>query len=185
MRPFHAALAVFFLIATAGCGQDSQPRPHGAAAAPAAPAAASYPVNVVHPLGIGPIRFGDSRKKLLDGKLVVPGEQGCDGARVYDVPQYADLVFDAHDQLALVWVFTPAVKTPENLSVDSPVDAVRKAYPGAEELRANRNSFPGLLVKGEHTGYLFLYEPTTKQVVKLLAGYTDVLRAGHSAGITS
>jgi hypothetical protein len=184
MRRIHAAVACLILVALAGC-QGASGGHSGAKAA--APAPASYAANVVHPLGIGQIRFGDSRKTLLSRKLIKPGEQGCDAGPVYDIPRYAnaaDLVFNAQDQLAFIWVFTPDVKTPENLSVDSPVDAVRKAYPNAEALPANRNSFPGLLVKGERTAYLFLYEPTTKTVVKLLAGYTDILRQGHTAGLT-
>ncbi len=39
-------------------------------------------------------------------------------------------------------------------------------------------------MKSERTALLFLYEPTTAQVVKLLAGYTDILRQAQSEGIT-
>ncbi|MDQ1656904.1 MAG: hypothetical protein QOD41_1987 [Cryptosporangiaceae bacterium] len=184
MHRIHAAVACLILLAVAGCQGTSAGRSDARAAEPTP---ASYPANVVHPLGIGQIRFGDNRKTLLDRKLIKRGEQGCDTSPVYDIPRYADaadLVFNAQDQLAFIWVFTPDVKTPENVSVDSPIDAVRKAYPAAEALPANRNSFPGLLVKGERTAYLVLYEPTTRTVVKLLAGYTDILRQGHTSGLT-
>jgi hypothetical protein len=182
MRRTIAVIACFALTAAAGCS-----RHRATDVTPAPTQSTGYAANIVHPLGIGPIRFGDARKDLLARKLIKPGGQGCDGSRVYDVPKYteaADLVFNAQDQLAFIWVLSPGVKTPENLSVDSPISEVRKAYPDAEELAANQNSFPGLLVKGKKTAYLFLYEPTAKVVVKLLAGYTDILRESHSGGIT-
>lgn len=181
MRRTIAIVACVALTIATGCSRD-----RGSGPEPSPTASAGYAANVVHPLGIGPILFGDTSKDLLARKLIKPGEQGCDGTKVYDVPKYADsadLVFNAQDQLALIWVLSPGVKTPENLTVDSPIDAVRKAYPDAEELAANQNSFPGLLVKGKKTAYLFLYEPTAKVVVKLLAGYTDILREGHTVGI--
>jgi hypothetical protein len=181
MRRTIAIVACVALTIATGCSRD-----RGSGPEPSPTASAGYAANVVHPLGIGPILFGDTSKDLLARKLIKPGEQGCDGTKVYDVPKYADsadLVFNAQDQLALIWVLSPGVKTPENLTVDSPIDAVRKAYPDAEELAANQNSVPGLLVKGKKTAYLFLYEPTAKVVVKLLAGYTDILREGHTVGI--
>jgi len=182
MRRTIAVLASIVLAAAAGCSNS-----HGASGDPVPTESTRYAANIVHPLGIGSIRFGDTAKDLLSRKLIKSGAQGCDGSKVYDVPKYADaadLVFNAQGQFAFVWVLSPGVMTPENVSVDSPVAAVRKAYPGAEELAANRNSFPGLLVKGKKTAYLFLYEPTEGVVVKLLAGYTDILRESHTAGIT-
>jgi hypothetical protein len=181
-----AVLACVMLAATAGCTTSSRDTPKSD---PGPTESTRYAANVVHPLGIGSIRFGDTRKELLERKLITSaGPESCgDPSQVYDVPKYADaadLVFNAQDQLAFIWVYTPGVKTPENLSVDSPISAVRKAYPDAEELPANQNSFPALLVKGQKTAYLFLYEPTTATVVKLLAGYTDILREGHTTGIT-
>jgi hypothetical protein len=185
MRVTRSVLAVALLLATAaGCDRVA----NGEADDVATPTpTSSYAPNVVHLDGVGPIRFGQNRKELAGKRLISSGELGCDGQPVYDIPGYvdaADLVFNAQDKLGFVWVLSPGVRTPENLTVDSPVADVRKAYPAAEELKASERSFPGLLVKSEKTAYLFLYEPTTGQVVKLLAGFTDILREAQSAGIT-
>jgi hypothetical protein len=189
MRMTRATLACGLLLAlltAAACGDPaSGTKDRGADRKPAS-SVGNYAPNIVHLQGIGRIRFGDKRKDLVARKLVQAGEPGCDGSPVYDVPGYvdaADLVFNAQDQLAFVWVLSPGVQTPEKLSVDSRVSAVRKAYPKAEELAANARSFPGLLVKAENTAFLFLYEPQTGQVIKLLAGYTDILREAHRNGI--
>jgi hypothetical protein len=187
MRLTRALLALVLLLSTTACGSDSG-KSDGAAKRKPSASASKYPSNVVHLDGMGAIRFGDNRTDLESAKLVVAsGETGCDGKPVYDVPGYvdaADLVFNAQGKLGFVWVLTPGVYTPEKLTVDSPVAAVRKAYPQAEELPVNQQSFPGLLVKSERTAYLFLYEPSTNQIVKLLAGYTDILRQAQNEGIT-
>lgn len=191
MRVTQAVLSCALLLSTVACGGDGDGARNGASAgpssAPSSPAASRYAANVLHLQGIGPIRFGEDRDDLVARKLVQAGEPGCDGSPVYDVPGYveaADLVFNAQDKLAFVWVLSPGVQTPEKLTVESSVDAVRKAYPAAEELAANGHSFPGVLVKDAKTGYLFLYEPTTGEVIKLLAGFTDILREAQRAGIT-
>jgi hypothetical protein len=190
MRMTKAVLACALLLSTVACndnarGTNDSVRPPSPATSSASPT--KHAANVVHLQGIGEVRFGDSREQLVSRKLIKVGEPGCDGSPVYDVPGYvdaADLVFNAQDQLAFVWVLSPGVHTPEKLSVDSQIAAVRKAYPQGEELKANDRSYPGLLVKDEKTALLFLYEPTTGQVIKLLAGYTDMLREGQRAGIT-
>jgi hypothetical protein len=184
-----AVLGTLLALAAGGCAADSEQRGprEGRAHPEASPSVQpTYPANVVHLGGVGAVHFGDRRKDLLARRLIVPGEPGCNGETVYDVPGYADaadLVFNGQDQLAFIWVLSPGAHTPENLSVDTPVAAVRKAYPHAEELPANEQSFPGLLVKAKKTSLLFLYEPRTGQVVKLLAGYTDILRDGQNSGI--
>jgi len=188
MRLTKALLVIALLLPAAGCGDDSPAKENGGDARKSTAATSKYPSNVVHLDGMGAIRFGDNRTDLVGEKLVVTsGEKGCDGKPVYDVPGYvdaADLVFNAQGKLGFVWVLSPGVYTPEKVTVDSPVAAVRKAYPQAEELAVSQRSFPGLLVKSERTAYLFLYEPTTGQVVKLLAGYTDILRQAQNEGIT-
>jgi len=188
MRLTRALLAVpLLLLATVAC--DDQPTDSAGEPEPGRPSpTASYPPNVVHLDGIGPIRFGENRLALVGKKLIVPAEElGCEGQQVYDVPGYvdaADLIFNSQDKLGFVWVLSPGVRTPEQISVESPLDEVRKAYPDAEELPESERSFPGLLVKGEKTGYLFLYEPKTREVVKLLAGFVDILRDAQKSGIT-
>jgi len=187
MRVTRAILVVSVLLASAGCGDtDDGAAPNSPSTRPSA--TDSYAPNVVHLEGVGAIRFGENREELVGRKLVAASdEMGCDGQPVYDIPGYvdaADLIFNGQDKLGFVWVLTPGVRTPEQLTVDSPMADVRKAYPDAEELPASERSFPGLLVKAEKTSFLFLYEPQTQQVVKLLAGFTDILREAQSAGIT-
>lgn len=188
MRMKHVVLACVLLFSTAACASDDDDdKSPGAAKSPSPAATSAYAPNVVHLQGIGPVRFGDDRAELVARKLIKAGEPGCDGSPVYEVPGYveaADLIFNAQDKLAFVWVQAPGVQTPEKLSVESSIDAVRKAYPAAEELKGNGQSFPGVLVKAEKTALLFLYEPTTREVIKLLAGFTDILREGQRAGIT-
>ncbi len=189
MRVVRAVLvAVLVLGAGAACDQDSTTSDSGRSATPSTTPTLRYPPNVVHLEGIGPIRFGESRTSLVGRRLVSASDEiGCDGDKVYDIPGYvdaADLVFNAQGRLGFVWVLSPGVWTPEKLTVDSDLVDVRKAYPQAEELPATERSFPGLLVKAEKTALLFLYEPGTKKIVKLLAGFTDVLREAQREGLS-
>jgi hypothetical protein len=186
MRVVRAALVCTLLLSTVACAGGEKTR-SGAVRRPSAGPSSAYAPNIVHLQGIGAVRFGEDRKDLVARKLIKAGEPGCDGSPVYEVPGYveaADLIFNAQDKLAFVWVQAPGVTTPEKLSVESSIDDVRKAYPGAEELDGNGQSFPGVLVKAEKTALLFLYEPKTRQVIKLLGGFTDVLREAQRAGIT-
>lgn len=185
MRVTRAILAVAVLASSVACGEETT----GAVQPSASPKpTASYAPNVVHPDGIGAIRFGENRTALVGRRLISEsGEVGCDGEKVYDIPGHvdaADLMFNGQGKLGFVWVYTPGVSTPEKVTVDSPIADVRKAYPGAEELAATPRSFPGVLVKSEKTALLFLYEPETRTVVKLLAGFTDILREAQREGIS-
>jgi hypothetical protein len=188
MRVTTAAVVLALLLTSAACADNQRSRDDVRSGGTKGPVTrASHPPNVVHLQGIGPVRYGDTRKELLDRKAIAEGAPGCDGKPVYDVPGYvdaADLVFNEQDKLAFVWVFTEGVHTPENLTVGSPIGAVRTAHPDAEELKANAQSFPAVLVKSGRTAYLFLYEASDGKVVKLLAGYTDILREAQNAGIT-
>jgi hypothetical protein len=185
MRVTRAILAVAVLASSVACGEVTQ----GAVERSASPRpTVSYAPNVVHADGIGAIRFGENRTALVGRRLISEsGEIGCDGEKVYDIPGYvdaADLMFNGQGKLGFVWVFSPGVWTPEKLTVDSPIADVRKAYPKAEELPATERSFPGVLVKSDKTALLFLYEPGTRTVVKLLAGYTDILREAQREGLS-
>jgi hypothetical protein len=186
MRVVQATLACTLLLSTVACSAGNDDK-SAAARTPSPAVSSAYAPNIVHLQGIGAVRFGDDRKDLVARKLIKVGEPGCDGSPVYEVPGYveaADLIFNAQDKLAFVWVQAPGVQTPEKLTVESKIDDVRKAYPDAEELKGNGQSFPGVLVKAEKTALLFLYEPTTREVIKLLGGFTDVLREAQRAGIT-
>jgi hypothetical protein len=188
MRVAQAILVVSVLLTSVACGQEGNNNTGGQSASPRPSPTSSYPPNVVHLDGIGPIRFGENRTALAGRRLISPSEEiGCDGEKVYDIPGYtdaADLIFNGQGKLGFVWVLQPGVWTPEKLTVESSIADVRKAYPGAEELPPTERSFPGLLVKSEKTALLFLYEPTTRKVVKLLAGFTDILRDAQREGIS-
>ena len=180
-RPRGALAVAGLLLALAGCGAgapvgDFRPVP-----------TPTFAPDVVHPTGIGPVRFGDNREDLLRRGLINGGEMGCNGDRVYHVPGHqdaADLMFSRTDTLMLVWVLSPEVTTTARVTVGSPIDAVRAGYADGEELPVTRGSFPGYLVTEGSTGMMFLYEPSSGTVQKLLAGYTDILRRGQRDGIT-
>lgn len=179
-RPVVFGLLVGIVLAAAACDREAE----GSKTTPQGDS--KYAANVLHVDGIGNVRFGAERKDLTDRKLIAAGGTGCNDQEVYDVPGYvdaADLIFGEDDKLNFIWVLSPAVHTPEKVTVESPIAAVRKAYPQAEELAANDRSFAGLLVKSEKTGFLFLFEPASGQVVKLIAGFTDTLRAAQTEGI--
>lgn len=173
MRSFITLAAIAALTA---CGPA--PQTQQAQLAPnTATVAVTYGPDVVHLQGVRDVRFGHTRADLNDRLAKTVGE--C-SARVTDLPQ-GDLVFAADDRLVLLWFDAP-LRTPEGISTASTLDAARKAYPQAKELKAPENSyrFDGLLVSDGDHGYLFLHDGKT--VRKAIAGYASYLDRLFNAG---
>lgn len=148
--------------------------------------AETFAPNVVHFGGVGKIRLGDRPADIVARGLAKRyDEDSCYGDVIYEIPGYEpdiDLVFGSDERLTLIWVLTPRAYTPEKLSVASTVDQVRQAYPKAEDLNPpHASTFPAVLVADQKSGggYLFLYEPHTKKVAKLIVAAHADLKAAY------
>lgn len=163
MRSFLTLAAIAALTA---CGPA--PQAQSAQLVPGtATATVSYGPDVVQLQGVRDVRFGSTRTEL-DKRLAKTVAQ-CN-SRVTDLPN-GSLVFAADERLVLLWFDAP-LRTPEGISTASTLDAARKAYPQAKELKAPEGSyrFDGLLVSDGDHGFLFLHDGKT--VRKAVAGYT-------------
>src|SRR5690606_19074100 len=144
-----AAVAAVAGLWMAGCTE---------AAPPATPDQTPRPVVVDHQ-GYGTIRFGDTRAELERDHGLTQGTGDC-APRLPDHPELSP-VLDRNDRLVLVCV-NPPLQTPEGIGVGTPVDAVRRAHPDAEELAAppGTQRFDGLLVTVDDRAYLYLHDGT-------------------------
>jgi hypothetical protein len=127
---------------------------------------------VVSHQGLAGIRFGDSRAGLErdHGLTQAPGD--C-GPGLPSSPWVSPVFED--DRLVLLWA-EPPVRTPEGITVGTPVGTARAAHPGAEKLAAPPGShrFDGLLAAAGDRAYLFLHDGVTVQ--KLIVGYEEHCR---------
>jgi len=143
------------------------------AAPPTTPESDQTARPVVDHQGYGAIRFGDTRADLErdHGLTQRPGD--C-APRLPGHPEISP-VLDPDDRLVLVWV-NPPLQTPVGIGVGTPVDAVRRAHPDAEELAAppGTQRFDGLLVTVADRAYLYLHDGT--EVRKVIVGYADYAR---------
>lgn len=148
--------AAMIMVGLVGCGGAPDP----AASTPTA-------ADVVSTEGLGPIRFGEAREDLEREHGLVQRSGDC----MPRLPAYpsASPVLDG-DRLVLLWA-EPPLRTPDGLTVGSPVTQVRQAYPEAQELAAPPESFQfdGLLVPVDDRAYLFLHDQD--RVQKLIVGY--------------
>lgn len=136
------------------------------------------PVNLVAFDGVGRVPFGAPLMDVRD-QLTKSGP-GCDGSTSYGVPGYvghADLIF-AEGRFQMAWIYSPELHTADGVAVGDHIDEARTAHPGAEEHLATDRSLPALLVRSGDTAIIYLYEPGTNVISKMVAGYADQLQAG-------
>jgi hypothetical protein len=163
-RSIGVALALAAVASIGGCAEErSADGPADSAVALAAPGP------VVTFDGVGDVAFGDTEQSLTARGLVSRPEAAC-GPVLTGQPGSTPVFAD--DQLVLLWA-NPPLTTPEGIGVDSPVTAVRAAYPQAQNRPAPPGShrFDGLLVTDDDRAYLFLHDGET--VVKTIAGFTE------------
>lgn len=173
MRQTFILVAVTLATALVGeCGQAADRRPDAAAATDNA--------DVVHLDGVRDIRLGQSARDLIRRGALETEEQGC-GLRFASLST-ANPVFD-EDRLVLLWI-NPPLRTPEGVTVGTPVDKVRTRYPQREELDAPADTyrFDGMLVTRDDRAYLFLHDGAT--VKKTIVGYSTTY-AGSSTKVSA
>jgi hypothetical protein len=139
---------------------------------PATPAGAPYGPDVIRLTGFRNIAFGDSAQELTRRGVLGPQETPC-GPSLTGLDAVSPVFAD--DRLVLLW-FEPPMRTPEGITVGTPVDAVPAAYPSATWLTAPQETyrFDGLLVEQGDRAYLFLHDGRT--VRKIIAGYAGYAR---------
>lgn len=173
-----AGTAIVFATVLAGCTATAQRPPAQRSPASQPPSTQSYSPQVVHFGGVQGIRFGDLRASLSGGGQFTTVAGACE-PKFTTAPELGP-VFDG-EQLVLTWV-NPPFRTPEGLTVGSPVADVRRAHPAAEQLTPPAGSyvFPGLLVTQTDRAYLFLHDGQTVQ--KMIVGYTEHARELYHQG---
>jgi hypothetical protein len=130
--------------------------------------------------GLRDLRIGASQADLLAAGIVTKVETACRAVE-YPARRQVSPVFDG-DELVLIWA-DPPLRTPENVTVGTPLDAARNAYPQAAELTppAGSTTYPGLLVRGpEGAAYLLLHDG--EKVQKLIVGTERHLRLLFDTG---
>ncbi|HEX6969511.1 MAG TPA: hypothetical protein VF174_11980 [Micromonosporaceae bacterium] len=127
---------------------------------------------VVHLHGVADIGFGDTLAELTRRGVLTLRPEAC-GPRLTALPTVSPVF--AKDRLVLLWVEPPA-RTPEGITVGTPVAEVRTAYPDVRELTAPPGTyrFNGLLVVEGDRAYLFLHDGST--VRKAVVGYAEYAR---------
>jgi hypothetical protein len=132
--------------------------------------------------GLRNIDIGASLNDLVAAGLVST-EAGACGPTFPDMP-YASPVFDG-DRLVLIWAHSP-LRTPERVTVGTPLAEARQAYPNAVELTRPPGAidYPGLLVPGaDGRAFLLLHDGSTVQ--KLVVGFEDSARRLFETGFGS
>ena len=125
--------------------------------------------------GIADVHFGDSVASLAAAHGLREDPAAC--TRTFSDLQNVDPVV-AEGKLVLMWVNAP-VRTPEGITVGSPVAAVRSAYATGQDV-AQPGAYPGIMVVQNDKAYLFLHDGKT--VKKEIAGYADYVRRLYTEG---
>jgi hypothetical protein len=130
------------------------------------PAAGVADPDVVTPQGLAQIQVGDTGTDLERDHGLTQRAGDC-APRLPDHPA-ASPVFD-NDRLVLLWA-DPPLRTPEGITVGTPVTTLEEIHPDGEHLNAAPGTyrFDGVLVADGTHAYLFLHDGTTVQ--KLIVG---------------
>jgi hypothetical protein len=153
-RTFIAVMAsAAVALALTGCATDVEIKPLAGVADP----------DVVARDGTTEVRIGDTRADLEHEYGMTQGPGDC-APRLPEQPALSP-VFRG-DELVLLWA-DPPLRTPEGISVGSPVSTLDQTYPDGIELvaPAQEQRFDGLLVTGGDHAYLFLHDQSTVQKV--------------------
>lgn len=172
-----AAVGVLTMLLGA-CGAAGTGRLGSTSPAAAEATSVTSGPHVVHFAGHATIQFGQSRSDLQQRGVLRTHIEGC-AAQLVATAELSP-VFDG-DRLVLLWV-NPPYRTPEQVTVGSTVDEVRRAYPAASVLTppAGSYTFPGLLVVQGDRAYLFLHDQKTVQ--KTIIGYAEHARRLYEHG---
>ncbi|MET8310418.1 hypothetical protein [Micromonospora sp. NPDC005173] len=129
-------------------------------------------VEIIDLNGLRNIEFGDTEDELTRRGILRTDMEAC--GPMLAGHDTVSPVF-AEDKLVLLWVGDP-MRTPEGITVGSPVDQVWSRYPSVTRLHAPQGThrFDGLLARSGDRAYLFLHDGRT--VRKTIAGYADWAR---------
>ncbi|WP_285791140.1 hypothetical protein [Micromonospora sp. NBRC 101691] len=163
LRQFLFIAALLTAASIAGSGS----RPH----APVGPAEPIGPVvdEVIDLHGLAGVEFGDSQRELAERGMLQETAESC-GPTLVGHETASPVFYD--DRLVLLWVSAP-VRTPEGVTVGTPLGELRSRFPSLTRLDAPEGTyrFDGLLAQRGDRAYLFLHDGRT--VRKTIAGYAD------------
>jgi hypothetical protein len=135
-------------------------------------------VEVVDLDGLPDVEFGDTGTDLARRGILSSGVDACGPALAGHggtSPVFVD------DRLVLLWLDDP-VRTPEGITVGTPVGEIRSRYRSVSRLDAPRRTyrFDGLLARSGDRAYLFLHDGRT--VRKVIVGYAEWARRLFAEG---
>ncbi|MEU8017228.1 hypothetical protein AB0B74_14820 [Micromonospora parva] len=136
-------------------------------------------VEIIDLNGLRNIEFGVTEDELTRRGILRTSLDAC--GQVLAGHDTVSPVF-VDDKLVLLWVGDP-MRTPEGITVCSPVDQVWDSYPQVSRLRAPQGThrLDGLLARSGDRAYLFLHDGRT--VRKTIAGYADWARRLFHDGV--
>ncbi|GLZ62131.1 hypothetical protein Misp05_57070 [Micromonospora sp. NBRC 107095] len=154
----------------------------GSGVPPAGPIPDGRPVGSVEIIdlnGLRNIEFGATEDELTRRGILRTSLDAC-GPVLAGHDTVSPVFMD--DKLVLLWVGDP-MRTPEGITVGSPVDQVWDSYPRVSRLRAPQGThrLDGLLARSGDRAYLFLHDGRT--VRKTIAGYADWARRLFHDGV--
>ncbi|WP_425413402.1 hypothetical protein [Micromonospora pallida] len=152
---------------TAASVAGSGVRPHS----PIVPADPIGPTvdEVIDLNGLAGAEFGDSQRELAERGILQEAAESC-GPTLVGHETASPIFYD--DRLVLLWVSAP-VRTPEGVTVGTPVDDLPAHFPSLARLGAPKGTYrlDGLLAQRGDRAYLFLHDGRT--VRKTIAGYAE------------
>ncbi|MEU5965453.1 hypothetical protein ABZ777_29955 [Micromonospora parva] len=136
-------------------------------------------VEIIDLNGLRNIEFGATEDELTRRGILRTSLDAC-GPVLAGHDTVSPVFMD--DKLVLLWVGDP-MRTPEGITVGSPVDQVWDSYPQVSQLRAPQGThrLDGLLARSGDRAYLFLHDGRT--VRKTIAGYADWARRLFHDGV--
>jgi hypothetical protein len=177
-------IAAASLVLSACAAETGRPAADSPAASPTAGAsptpaqAVSHGPEIVDFAGVQEIRFGDLKADLVGEGRLTAQREGC--GPTFTNARELSPVFDG-ERLVLIWV-NPPYRTPEGVTVGTPLSEALRRYPSAQPLAPPAGSyvFPGLLVSQGDRAYLLLHDGKTVQ--KTIAGYTEYVNRLYRDG---
>ncbi|WP_413775721.1 hypothetical protein [Micromonospora sp. RTGN7] len=122
--------------------------------------------------GLRNVEFGDTEADLTRRGILRSEVDAC-GPTLAGHEAVSPIF--VNDRLVLLWLDDP-VRTPEGVTVGTPVEQARSRYTTVSRLYAPQGThrFDGLLARSGDRAYLFLHDGRT--VRKIIAGYADWAR---------
>lgn len=161
-RRLSLTMALLMTATVVGCGE--------VAVVPEKRTTGSYGPDIIHFDGLRNIAFGDTEQELTRRGVLTPAEAPCGGPQLAGLPTVGPVFDDS--RLVLLWVDSP-LRTPEGITIGTPIEQVRTSFPDATILTAPRGThrYDGVLAKQGDRAFLFLHDGKT--VRKTIAGYAD------------